>query len=373
MEQELNSALIILEVFGLQYFSLKTLSPKTLRARPSPVRTFYLIVLLVVMTATATWFIFNEAVLDTGVTVTAKNVLTFAIQHSLNCGFILIIIISLVQSYVATPKMKKVYLNLKEISDIALDQFNIKKDFKIIKKNAIRRLRIVTVVFLTLHLSVFFLRSVPRREIVPMLIGMIPVYYMIIIAYKFVSYVAMVNSQMSFVNRLIEEAFKRPPIPIKTVETIKITLINPQPVKKYDNPTTKLLHVRRIFNLVYENGTLINGSNGLTILIMLVDMVIAITASGYEVFMMIIGGLPIDKMPGEIISWELLISIFFLRYFVCHQRFNRDSAVDRILLSGDSRNGEFSFEHVGIFLESLLLQTDFANSRYNRQYRMQTL
>lgn len=301
METEFSSSLLIFEVLGLQYFSLKLLSCKTLWTRPSIVRTVYMILLLIFMTGISVWFVTSEAVLETSSTVTAKNVLTFALQHSLNLGLILVVIVSMVQSYFTTPKVKKIYLNFKEITDIALDHFNIKKDFKQVRKGAIKRITVVVSSFVVLHLTSFFFRFGSVNDTIPMLVGAIPVFYLIMVGYKYVFYVAMVNHQMRCVLRLLEEAFKRPLIITKNIENIKFNLTNTQIVKKYENPMTKLLAVRRTFNLVYENGTLINESNGLTILIVLVDLVIAITASEYEIFVVVVGGLPPEKLIGKIL------------------------------------------------------------------------
>jgi hypothetical protein len=315
MEEELNNALIIFEAIGLQYFSLKQVTRKNLWMRPSNVRTFYMIILLCLITGVAVWFVQGEAVIETNETITAKNILTYALQHSINVGFVLVIIVSLMQSYFTTPKVKKIYLNMKEIAEIAMDQFNIKKDFSLVRKSASKRVKVVIFSFLAIHFTTYFIRSASVTDIVPMLIGLLPIFYLVMIVYKFVFYVAMINGQMRFVLKLLEETFKTPPIFVKTVESMKINVTNVQLVRKHENSMSKLLGVRRIFNLTYENGSLINESNGLTILIVLVDLVIGVTAAGYQIFVIFIGGLPTEKLPGKIKefskSFKLVLSTYF--------------------------------------------------------------
>ena len=299
--EELNSSLIIFELMGLQYFSLKLLTLKNASERPSITRTVYMLVVLVVMTAIAFWFVTTEAVLkNEAENLTAKNILTFAIQHSLNFGFTLVIVSSVVQSFVTNSKVKKIYLNIREVADIAQESFNVKVNFTAIKRTLSRKLKILVVSFLSLQLTIFFIKSEPRPDVVAMLVGIIPMMYLLMVAYKFVIYVSMVNSQMKFVLKLIEEVFKEPPIPIKTVDAININFMHAKRINKNEYPMRKLLAVRRIFNLIYDNGKLINESNGFTILIVLIDLVIAITASGYKVFVIILGGMPMADIPGKI-------------------------------------------------------------------------
>lgn len=264
MEEELNNSLIIFEVFGLQYFSLKKLNVKELKARPSAVRLIYLIVLLFSMTIVAVWFVTTEAILDTNEKVTAKNVLTFAIQHSLNFGFILVIIASFIQSFLTTSNVKKIYFNLKEIADIALEHFNMRMDYKEIRKTLSRRLTVVIIIFLILYFSIFFVRSGPKNDMLTIFVGIIPLLLLLLVAYKFVFYVAMVNCHLRIIQKLLNEIFRHSLVTVKTIDRVNIQTLNIQAIKKYENPIRKLLGVRQAYNLVYEIGILINESNGFT-------------------------------------------------------------------------------------------------------------
>lgn len=297
MEEELNSCLVIFELIGLQYFSLKTLV-KDSNKKPSIVRTIFMVVLMVLMTILVVLFVTSEDLETDNQKVTAKNFITFAIQHSMNFGLILVILVSMVQSFMTTSKTKKLFLNVKEIAKLSYDEFNFTVNFKSIKKAALRRSYVLMTFFITVHFSTFFFRADSPEDVIPMLLGILPILYLLLIVYKFIFYVGMVNKQLNFVGKLLHETFKNPP-PIKTIDNKNMHSLYVKPAKNCEEDHfKKLLATRKIFNLVYENGLLVNDSNGFTILIVLLDLVVALTASGYEIFVIIVGGLPVEKIPG---------------------------------------------------------------------------
>lgn len=124
-----------------------------------------------------------------------------------------------------------------------------------------------------------------------MLIGSIPILLLFMIIYKFVFYVDMVNNQLEFVVKLLDKTFQPEEVKVVGEMCFKNTL---------DDPLKKLRAIRKVYNIIFESGALVNRSNGLTILILLMDLVIAITASGYEIFVIAVGSLPIQRIPGNL-------------------------------------------------------------------------
>jgi hypothetical protein len=315
MEETLNSCLIVFELMGLQYFSLKSLTQDNLKTRPSILRTMFMLVLFAFLTTVVILYVTSEQVISTkNENVTAKNFVTFAIHHSLNAGLVFVISASLIQSFISTSEVKKIFLNAKEISKLTQEEFDIIIDFKKIKKSASRRMLVLTSFFGIIHAVAFFLSSRSIADITPMLLEIIPISYLLITVYKFIFYVGMVNEQLKLVAKLLNGIYEY--IPSKTVETYNVHLVNVKPAKKYKDPLRKLLAARKIFNLVYANGVLINESNGFTMLLVIMNLVVAIAAAGYEMFVIIVGGLPMDKIPGEFRKIDLqrkILNLFILK------------------------------------------------------------
>lgn len=295
METELNSCLVIFELLGFQYFSLKNLEKIDFMNRPTVFRIMHLVILLILISILTICFLIMERETLTG-TITAKNMLMFAIQNSMNFGFVLVVCTSLIQSFTSTHNIKKFFVNLKMSVEILREVFDVKTDFNSLKKTMWKRFFVMLALFVSLHGSVGF--SQYRMEILPIFIGILPIFFLIMIVCKYVFYVGMVNHQLECLDSAIETVITFPPI--KIIDNINFHLLPLKPVKQLDGPLKKINAVRKIYNLIYANGNLINDSVGLTILILLVTLITTLTATGYKLFVIIIGGLEMNEIPRKI-------------------------------------------------------------------------
>lgn len=293
---ELSSVLVVLELFGLQSFSLKSLTVKNATENPSAARVLYAFGLLI---GVPFLLIFHVAINESLVPpeVNSKSLLMFFVQQSMNLGLLLVVCVSLIQSVTCAKKVKKIFLNSKEITQVCQDEFGILIDAKAIRNSALRRLSIALAFILTLHGAVTITHAGSPAETIFSLLSLLPILFLVMVVYKFVFFVAMCNSQLTFMRLLIVKIFKSKPVRI--VENINFHLSTLQPGKSGEDPLSKLRVLSRIYATIYENGNLINESNGLTVLVLLMSLVIAITVAGYESFVIIIGGLPTNQIPGE--------------------------------------------------------------------------
>jgi hypothetical protein len=306
METELKTFLNIFELLGLQYFSLRELTVDNLKKRPTFLRAIFMLILVTIVCSLMI-FVVNSDNPEVEGKVTAKNVVMFAIKRSFNLGMILVCCSSIVQSFVSTKKIKKVFMNIRQVVKIVQSEFDVCVDFKRFKISALKKLWFLLIFFATIHASVTLVYWNEENLFIRTFLGAIPVVFLLIVVYKILFFIALINYQLELLSEIVKDIFQYHPI--KIIENINFHLTS---VKTVEDPLEKLRSARKIFNIIFESGALINSSNGFTILIMLITLVISLTVSGYEVFIIIVGGLPIKNIPsviyGTILTFSILIS-----------------------------------------------------------------
>lgn len=297
LEDEFNSCLILFEVLGQQYFSLKSLQESNVQTRPSVFRLIHMIFLVLLIPVLMIFYILQEhSYLQES--LNAKNILMYVIKNSMNVGMVLVACTSLIQSYISTEKTKKIYMNLRENVQSYINDFNQTINFRMIRNAAFKRLSVMVIFFVVVHGGITLLNLHSMDAVIKLTIGLLPMFFLLTIMNKYIFYVGMVNHQLQYLATLMGDILKADPHPVKIIVDIVNNGLKPMPIKLPEDPMRKLRAARKIYNIIFENGTLINESNGLTILVMLISLVIALTVSGYEVFVIIIGGLPWNRAMG---------------------------------------------------------------------------
>lgn len=290
--KELNSALFIFELTGFQYFSLKSLTRDNLNTRPPICRTIYMLMLVFLVTGSMGFFSYLTSSMHQE-TLTAKNILMFTIEQSMNVGILLVISTSLIQSFTSTRKIKKIFLNTSEIIQLAKQIFNITVDIKKIRRDTWKRMLFLIALLVVINISTAIWHVESIFEFLFSFVVLIPTFFFAIVICKFVFYVEIVNKQLSFLEKLLRNLFD------DTHNISNSDFIDVKQVKASNDPLTKLLALRNIYNLIFENGSLINDSFGITILIVLMTCVTSLTVCGYQAFVIILGGLPMDEVPSK--------------------------------------------------------------------------
>lgn len=295
IQRELGSSLFIFEVMGLQYFSLKSM--KDGKDRPTILRSIYMLCLLAIVLFMMINFIMSDKDISSE-RLNVKNVLMFAVQRSMHVCLIMVVCISIVQSFVTTKCTMQFYHNANKLKQLYFEEFKLVVDFTIIKKSVLKRLLATLLFFGVIHGSEIVFRLRSFNDIVPMFMGAIPVLFLLMIAFKFVLYVDFVNNQLRSLENLIKNIAR--PQPLKTVDNISYHLLHVKVMSiSYDDLLIKLSSARKYYNIIYENGKLVNDTNGLTVLILLIDSVVAMTLAGYQSFVVIVGGMPLARLSGK--------------------------------------------------------------------------
>jgi 7tm Chemosensory receptor len=285
MLTDLNSASFLFELIGLQYFSLKTLSAKSnLNERVAIVRVIYMAVLMALVSVCV--FVFTAINKDPWALkdATAKNVLMLTVKNSIGVLLIAGVFVSMIESLVSTKNFKKIFANTQKVDELATSEFKVSMDFGKIGRKAWRRFVTMTILFIFLHGApmVASMQS-PNRgiKLIVASTGAIPMFLLIMLLFRFVFFVDLVNQQLEVVNTILN----------------KIRTEQERDAGK--DSLKKLWLTKTIFNYITLNSELFNRSVGLTVLNSFVTSVITLTCSGYEIFIIAIGGYPREKICGE--------------------------------------------------------------------------
>ena len=292
MEKEIGGSLFLFEVLGLQCFSLKHLKPENVDKRPNILRTIYMFLLFCSLCAFTVGYVSHDRAL-TLQKKEPKYFLVFIIKNSMSVGLILVVFTSFVESYRSTKNIKKIFLNAKEITKACFNKFNVVVDFKKSKKGSWKRV-LKGIIFLVILQFFVIISNVlfSRDGSFVVLFQLFPSTYLLMIVFKYVFYVGMVNNQLEELKELLVNTFKQQESEI--IENGKsITVLSTM------DPLCKLRACWRIYNIIYENGLLINESQGLTVLMCLGSLIVALSISGYQLFVIIVGGMLSSQIPGN--------------------------------------------------------------------------
>lgn len=289
---DLDGYLKLHEIFGLQFFSLKAASKEKFRLRHSVYRTAHFCILITILGVYGGSVVMNTL----GATLNKKNVLSSIHQQSFNYFFFATYLASFVQSFLSTKNMRTFFMNSESIAVFCAREFNIKMDFAVVRKAAWRRFCVLMLTFTSILVMVIYIWSDKIQQfffIVAVLHVLFGFAYLIFIKYTF--YVCFVNYQLRFLQKIFLLCFEE--------KHSKVTSgLNDDRAESAKRMMKKLLVVWKVYNRIKENGSLVNKSSGLTMMLLLVDVVMTATHAGYEICRISIDELPLKHMTRELFS-----------------------------------------------------------------------
>ncbi|KAL7021888.1 hypothetical protein ACKWTF_012063 [Chironomus riparius] len=282
----------LFEFMGLQYFSLEAFGDDESSGRPSLIRGVYFIIILSLILCFAALYILldYEEMLKQFLD---QKITTYAVQNSMKFGMIFVIITSTTQSFFATKKIKQFYKNVELILEVMFVEFRMFIDFK--KVCRVSKFILVGIIsFFCLIHSVLFVQSESDRTYL-LAVAIFPVIFLLTTIYKFTFYVVIVNYQLESLKKIIVNIFKSQPFKIGA--DCDDSVMSPKKIYSPSIVSRKLINAKKVYNMLYENASLVNDSMGLTILNLLIVLVISITSSGYVIFVLLVDGKEQKKIP----------------------------------------------------------------------------
>jgi hypothetical protein len=303
-EENLATCCGFFQVFGLLYFSVKKLTPSTIITYPTIGYTVYFFLLFTVLTTQMLIFAVMISK-DFQESLSAKNALNYIMQYFLFIGLILILFTGFIQSYAATPKLKKIIANFMQISDIFRRDFQHNVDYRSIKNGVFRSAFMVYLMqtSLTILLVVYEMYHGNENVIVRALFGTFPICFLCMTIIKFKFFIISINCVLKEMIAISDKMFAK-------YSSTGILIVS-----KHEHVGAKIKSLKKILNLVFKNAELINGSMGCTLFIQFFVLVLAMTINGYRTFLVMVGKFPLEKYGGKCLFNFMIITLILAFFF----------------------------------------------------------
>jgi len=203
----LSQCATIFQIFGLQYFSVKSLSFKNLLVYPSWKYTIYFVLVLIILLGLMTIYAVLAAHEHLNEKLALRTVLNYLVQKSIIILLIVITCVSLIQSYTSTPQTKLFYLNCFRIARIAKDNFKDPIDHHPFKKKILRYFFGTELFLRILQVILCFFHKNPDH-MVGELLATLPLTFLYTTIFKFFFYVMLVNFHLDTSYKIAFEVFE---------------------------------------------------------------------------------------------------------------------------------------------------------------------
>lgn len=280
----LNGLTFIFELYGLQYFSLKTSAGENFKNGISLFRKIYFLIFFAVAIVIS-FFSITDATPYQAVIV--KNVLVVLYQQSISYFFFFSILSNYFEAFVTTSRNQKFFKNSMEIADSCFCNFKVEINFKEFRRKAWRRFLGIALLFVSCQIAMFALND--GGELSSIFIAMfVPLFYesfSLMIVAKFCFNVGLVNFQLNHVHKLLKMVSE------SQLESfgLKVNFLSQADLRS-QKQLTDLQKIWKIYSKVCENGSLVNKSLGVSMLLIMVNLVMGLAHSGYEISVALMGG-----------------------------------------------------------------------------------
>lgn len=298
---ELNGCLVIYEITGLQYFSLKNIFKDKSRKRTfcrKIVFCFYLVTYLTFL------FIALPSAPFVNSSMTSQNVILvlFRIIRSLSklVGYLTF----LIQSYVSTENVKKFFLNTQLIAEWSHQNFHIEIIFSKFRRDAWYRFFAVNLYWALPYCGIIYVNSRSLGETVYM--AVFAIFYVgisLAIATKNIFFILLLNFQLRHLEKLLQSVFQ-PEYDLIVGKVYDLTI---EDNKSEDGDMKQLLIVWKIFNKISENADLINKSMDASVIFVLINAVMALLTSGYELVTSFVSSRTENALGKSSVRYEILL------------------------------------------------------------------
>lgn len=284
----LSDCVTLFQIFGYQYFSLKSIFVKQNFKGASPWNAIYFALSLTVISCLGilnAWLSSKDSFQSE---LTAKTALSVIIQQLFQVGLILIYCVSSVQSFTSTSRMKKFFTNSIEISEIYRRSFHL-MDHSRIRSKVFGLFAAVSVFIVFMNILLHFVEG--ENPVTKTVLSIILLVYHAAGIIKIVFLFKLVSFHLSFLNKSLDSM---------TTKTLDLNLFTKS--MRSNNLQIvcfKIKNLRKIYNIVLENSEIINSSCGLTLLTIFSMMIVAVSAFCYKFFLGFVGRVPEYQVSGE--------------------------------------------------------------------------
>lgn len=270
--KELDFIQVFFQLVGLQYFHYQDLAFSH-KANRSTCQYLSMISRLLILMSFMALSVYGHI---TNRTHQDNSALMSLIQITLEMMKLVIVFLSVVQTFMATNKIKKFYENINEILNLFNDQFGTNLDFDKLR----RRIKIRLLIFSSAFTGLFLMMDEFKLHL---LFSYFPAILLVFFLFYFIFFVDILN-QMLFMLvisiKSMSDNFKFHVSVLSNLEESKSMYA----IHRLNSNLRKLKACRKIYNTILDNSNAINESFGLTLLLFLITNVLTLTVKGYEIF-----------------------------------------------------------------------------------------
>jgi hypothetical protein len=324
LDEKSKKLLQIFQLLGLQYFSIKKLIESKASKTPSNRQTvcgFLIILLLVSLLAIQTLF-----ASEITQTVNARNVLNITINHLMRIGLYIIAITSVFKSLTLSCEEQKFFLAIEKINEI------VRQDLETATQN--QKTKFIYGALITVPLTMAFFSALLTSGL-----GISENFniYMIILAFllptllfsllsieKFLLYVNVINNLLEDLNLILKMMVNDNKLKTSMKSTHLVRLVEPKVSNR--DILREVLAVRKVYNLIYVNGQIVEDVQGVIVLFHVILAYVIFISKGYQLFTIYIGTSHVMLLPGTCCSVVFAILMLLSIVWNCQKTQNTVSA-----------------------------------------------
>lgn len=285
--KSLSQATLIFRIFGLQYFTLTDSSKRKDFCHqgnhiPAKFKINFLFILAFISLQAAYLIYKFELMKSTEIKdINVRSVVV--VQQYVHVSIMIFLVISLVHSYLVTPKTKLVFRHCEEIANIFEKSLAFHSDYdafrRKFRKIYLTRLLVFTIASLVL---ILFL-AVYRTELIVFVIffELVPYAVIEVNLMRFIFFITLVNHNIQRM-KLFLEHLKGP----RVINLTSMTFL------KTSDFGQKIESLKDIYGLCWEMTRLINSISGPSIAVLLFLIVFGNTIAGYKIFLKTMDNIP---------------------------------------------------------------------------------
>lgn len=284
IQNQLSSLFRFFEILGIHYFQPKDVDENNIEKKPSSAK-FSLVIARLMF-----FVILSAQVAITNSRPKITNLLLSSMQIVDDLVTALLFLTALLETYLGTTNVKRIYFNLNKLQTLYLYGFSTVIDYKRIEKRNLICLSFVTIFVLGLSTAA----SIVQKN-VSTILSFIGIYFLISFTYFLMFLINLVNIQLQLLIKSLQNMSLNQSLDSKVEDTnIKSNRTNSRII------LSKIQTARQIYNLIHHCGNLVNQSFGFSLLLCILVIVISETLYGFRVFMLIL-----EKNQGNLLLGKI--------------------------------------------------------------------
>jgi hypothetical protein len=212
---------------------------------------------------------------------------------------LVLIACGLIQSYVTTPMVKKIFFSFLQIAQVCQQEFQHHISYRGVKSWLYKLLIYMLIqqfIFQGIVVVVDRHFKVPAAEM-RALMGAITFIFLSMIGVKYFFYIHLINYNLHHLRLMLVKTFDEKENYGKMLQVMPFT--KQKLNANYYETERKLRKLRKIYNRIHENSQLINRCMSYTVLLMVFVIAMVLTYGGYRMLMTLMGKHSVRKFAGE--------------------------------------------------------------------------